>query len=113
VRYEHAKLLLEFARLQLAIALSRNPSAAMDVTEATLTGTPGYRKLRAWFAGLSPRKRDAGALYMREQMKGIRDVMALARKTGEKLSLADIEISTFDESTREPLPEPIQTGGEE
>lgn len=103
--YADQKLLLEYARLQLAIALSRNPSAALDVTDATVHRSAGYRKLRLWFKHLSPRAKAKARRWFNDNITGVREVMALAEKTGEPLSLADIVIDIRDAETGEALPD--------
>lgn len=96
---EQQKVLITWARLQLEIAVSRNPAAALDVTPATVTRSTGYRKLRAWFVHLSPRARDGAVRWMRSHIKGVRDVMAAAKASGEAMSLADVTIEVFDRET--------------
>lgn len=104
MNYADQKLLLEFARLQLAVAMSRNPKATADVTDATIARSVGHRKLRMWFRHLSARAKVKARKFLRDQIDGTRQVMALAAKTGEPLSLADIVFDFVDAETREPAP---------
>lgn len=103
MKLDEQRTLLEWARLQLAIAVSRNPTAAMTVTPATITRSNGYRKLRAWFVHLSPRARAQCMRMLRDQITGVRAVMAKAAETGEELSLADLVIEVRDPQTGEEL----------
>lgn len=105
MNYADQKLLLEYSRLQLAIAVSRNPTAAMDVTEATVNRSTGYRKLRLWFRHLSPRAKAKARLWFRQNIEGVRMIMAKAKETGEELSLADIVIDVRDAETGAALPD--------
>ena len=103
MRYEHAAVLLDFAKLNLEIAIAKNPIAAMDMSEANITRSVGYKRLRAFFVSLSPKKQAAFCADCKRQIDGIREVMRQAASTGEKLSIAEIEISTFDGETRTEL----------
>jgi hypothetical protein len=103
VRYEHVKALIEYAKLQRAIAVARAPTAAMDVSEANITRSDGYRKLRAFAASLNDEKRARFIRQLQAQTQGVRDVMKLAAQTGEKLSLADVTIEVFDKETHKPI----------
>lgn len=100
---EQQRVLLAWARLQLEIAVARNPAVAMDVKPETVTRSAGFRKLRAWFVGLSPRAKDGALRWMRSHIDGVREVMRLAAKTGEPLSMQDITIETFDHETKAPI----------
>lgn len=99
MRYAHGKVLLRFARLQLAIAISRNPTAAMNVTEKNIHRSVGYLKLRNFAAHLSPKKRQRFIDDLERQCDGIEQVIKQAKATGEELSLADIEIIVRDKDT--------------
>lgn len=100
---EQQQVLLAWARLQLEIAISRNPTAAMDVSAETITRSTGYRKLRAWFVRLSPRARGDAVRWMRSNTDGVRQVMAAAKASGEPLSMADVTIELIDAETRDPI----------
>lgn len=99
------KLLLEYARLQLAISVSRNPTAAIDVTAATVHRSTGYKRMRLWFRHLSPRAKAKARQWFRDNIEGVRKVMALAKESGEELSLADIVIDVVDAKTGAALPD--------
>ncbi len=108
MRYEHAKVLIEWAKLMGEISRSRASALglALDtVTDANITQTKGYRDLRAFHAHLPKRKLEAAIADMKRQMVGIRQVMAIAKQTGEPLELGDLEISTFT-ADGAPLPAP-------
>lgn len=118
MRYEQQKVLLAWARLQLQIAQARNPQLEVDVTDATITKSLGYRKLRQWFTTISPAARSRAIKWMSTHLDGVRDVIRKAKATGEELTLADIEIDYIDASTGEQLaplkidtnPEPLEGG---
>lgn len=85
--------MLEYARMNLEIAHSREPTAALDVTPETVHRSKGYKHLRSFFVRLSPGKRERFRRMLRAEITGVRDVMALAKRTGEPLQMGDI---TFD-----------------
>lgn len=104
VRYEDAKLLLEWSRLQLEIASAKQaPGHPVDVTPATVHKSKGYRMIRGFVASLSQGKRRTFLAQLRSQMDGVREVMKLAEATGEPMSMADIVIEVRDSETRAPL----------
>ncbi len=125
MRYEHAKLLLDFSRLQLRIALARRERgdvvhvSAEDlearkhildvpVTDATIVKSIGYRKLREFFVRLPKRKQDKLAIDWRRQITAIEAVVSQAKKTGEVFTYADVELTTTDAETGIPFPNPAQ-----
>ncbi len=107
----------------LAISISKasalGRAVEIDVTEATITRSKGYLELRAFYQRLAnqhapgfrarpaggSRKQKAMIADLERQMIGIRQVMALAKATGEPLQLGDLEISTFT-ADGAPLPAP-------
>lgn len=103
MNYDDSKLLLEYARLQLAITQAKAPGAKLDVTPETIRQSTGYKKLIAWFRHLSPRAKVKGRKFLTDQIVGVRDVLSTARKTGEDLTLADIEFEHVDAKTGEPI----------
>ncbi len=98
MRYEDQKLLRTYARLQLEISVSRNPTAAMEVTPETVTRSVGFKKLRAFFLSLSPRKRERYRHIMQGEIDGVRKIVEQAKATGEELSLADVEFLIRDDA---------------
>lgn len=110
MRYADQKLLLEYARLQLEIAKARGIDLGlvvtmdMDATERVIKSTVGYRKLRAWFLGMSNGKRLQASRNMRNTIDAYAAIMAKAKAAGETdLSLADIELTAKEATTGEPL----------
>lgn len=103
MRYEDVLILMEYAKLQRKIAISRNPTAAMDVSEENITASSGYRRLRVFTASLPAPKRARFLAQLKAQIGGVRDVMALAAKTGERLSIGEVEIEVYDAETRAPI----------
>lgn len=101
MKYEHQQTLLQFARLQLAIAQARHPDAQIDVRPDTVSRSMGYRRLREFFGRLDGRKRDAFVIDMRRQIAGIRELMQRAKASGEELTLADLVIELRDQRTGE------------
>ncbi len=111
MRYEDQGLLRDWSILQLRIAQAREPGAALDVSEKTIRKSLGYRKLVQWFKGQSPKGKARARMWMSQQLRGVRDLMAKAKATGETdFTLADIEISYLDANTREPLKQVPQMG---
>lgn len=109
MRYEDAKLLLEFAKLMLRIATAKaeqklvaNPD---ELTEETVQKSAGYQKLRFFFTHLSPQKRPAMRRYLRNQVDGINKLLAEAKRTGEPFTLADIVIDMRDAESGEAFPD--------
>jgi hypothetical protein len=114
VNYTDAKLLIEFATLQARItedhgALSIDPVALAGSPRVRLTQTKGYRDLRAFFDRLSPRAKEGFRRQLRMQIDGVRAVLKRCAETGEKPSLADLEISVTDAETG--LPADGRCGG--
>lgn len=99
------KLLLAFAKLMLRIAHAKNPTASLDVTEATVNRSAGYKRLRSFFLDLSPRKRDGFRRMMRNQIDGVKALIAEAERTGEKIDLGDIVIEWKDAETGDTVPD--------
>lgn len=97
MRLADTKTLLEYARLQLEITKARNPTAEINCSPKNVHRTIGYKKLRAFTAQLTPKKRAQFIKQLRGEIVGVREVMALAAKTGEPLSLADITIEVLDD----------------
>jgi len=99
VKISDAKLLLAYARLQLEIAASRLPAAQMaqELGSFPITKSVGFKKLRAFFVGLRPAKREQFRKVMRDQIQATRELMAQAKLTGE-LSLADITYVIRDDA---------------
>lgn len=108
MRLADMKLLQRYARLQFDIAVAKNPTAIMDLTYETVTKSVGYKKLRAWFMRMSPRKRDDARRWLAQQCEGIEKIKKLAAQTGEDATsiLADIEIKHLDDMGNEI--EPVQ-----
>lgn len=99
MRYEDSKLLLAWARLQREIAVSRNPTAEMDLSADLVQHSAGYRKLRAFVVGLSAPKRRRFLVSLQAQLDGVREVFAAAKASGEAMSLADLTITIRDKET--------------
>lgn len=106
MRYADNLLLLAYARLQLQIARAKNPMAQMDVLEAGIVHTVGYKKLRAWFTHLGKKKQGQARAWLKFQIDGVRQIVNEAKRTGEDFTLADVEIDVVEQTTREPLPAP-------
>lgn len=122
MRLEHARILLEFARLQLRIALARQARGDVvkgdepgkrnilvvdvPVTEDMITSSVGFKKLRQFFARLPSRKRDKLAADWRRQMDAVYALERAAKASGETFTLADIEIETIDRETGLQFPNP-------
>lgn len=101
-------MLLRFARLQLEIAAAKlGPLGTKDITAATVTKSTGYRNLRAFAAKLSTGKRSRFIEMLEGQIEGTREVLKLARATGEELSMADLEFLIRDEAGGEVTDDPV------
>lgn len=105
MRYADSKLLREYALLQLEITQARNPTAELDCSPMNVHRTVGYKKLRAFFMHLAPRKREQFRKQLRSEIDGVRQVVAMAKAKGEPLSMADITFVVKDEEGKalEPL----------
>lgn len=110
MRYEDQRLLLDFAKLMLRISIAKNPTAAMDMSEENVHRSEGYRKLRFFFMHLSPLKKPGMRRYLRNQVEGVRKLMAEAERTGEPFTLADIVIDLRDAASGEQFPEKPNVG---
>lgn len=105
MRIEDHKLLLEYARLQLGIAKAKDPMASMDVPAHLISRTVGFKKLRAWVMGYPKKYRDRPLKWIRSQLDAYAAIIAKAKAAGETgINLAEIDLSVFDEKTREPAP---------
>lgn len=105
MKYAEQKILLEYARLQLEIARSQNPTAdAMGLAPENVHRSVGYKRLRAFTLSLRPVKRRQWLRQIQDQIDGVRQVIALAKATGETLSMADIEIIVRDKETGQAVP---------
>lgn len=91
------KLLLEFARMQLRIATAKAaPVDRMAITERTVQSSAGYVALRRWWIGLSNHAKAKARTMFRSQIDGVAQVIELAKRTGEPVSLADLTIEIRD-----------------
>lgn len=97
--FADARLLRDFAQLMLEVAAARDPVARMGVS-VNLNATKGYRDLRAWFVGLSPRAREDARRLLRMQIQGAREVQRL---TGKVPDLGDLTIEIRDAETSVPV----------
>ncbi len=106
MRYADAILLGRYARLQLEIVVAKNPTAKIDLSKDTVRKSIGYRKLRAWFMRMSPRKRADARRWLKLQCEGVEQIKKLCIHTGEDPStvLADIEIVHRDDQGNEVEP---------
>lgn len=100
MNYAETKLLIKYAKLQLEIVTARNPTAAAMVSAAMVHRTTGYKLLRAFYTErLTERTRPRFREFMSSQIDGVRKVMALAEATGERISIGEVEFSSFDAET--------------
>lgn len=105
MRYGDQKLLLEFAKLMLRISAAKNPHAQVDITEDTVSRSGGYKRLRHFFMHISPPKRARMRRYLRQQVDGVKALMAKAEASGEEFTLADIEIDLRDAESGDKFPD--------
>ena len=103
MKYDDARLLLRYAKLQLEIAVAKNPTAEMNLDETLVHRSVGYKKLRAWFRRMSPRKRVEARYWLRQQCDGIDKMKKVAVGYGldPKAALAEIEIIHRDDKGNE------------
>jgi hypothetical protein len=98
VNYDDQQLLLKWARLMLDIAIAKCPADRMNMSHENITHSIGYRRLRAWFTHLSPRAKIGARRWMRAQIDGVRELLAKAKATGERIEMGEIVIETFDDT---------------
>lgn len=113
MKYAEQKILLEYARLQLEIAISRNPTAEMDMSAGNVHRSKGYKRLRAFTLNLRPIKRRQFLRQLEDQIVGVRQVIAQCKASGEQLSMADIEIIVRDVDSGQVVPDAPTFGGAE
>lgn len=110
MRYEDQQLLQEWAKLQFHIARAKCQLDALNMNEDRITHSVGYKKLREWFMGLSDRAKQGARRFMRTQIVGVRELLAKAKATGERIEYGDIVIETFDEAGEAVKPIALDTG---
>lgn len=96
MRYEDAKLLLRWARLQLEIAIAKCPADQMNMSPENITRSVGYQKLRAWYVQLSDRAKADARRWMTSQIDGVQRLLEQAKASGERIDMGDITIEVFD-----------------
>jgi hypothetical protein len=103
VRYEDQKLIRDYCKLGLAIAAAKNPNAKHDVSEAE-TLRRGYLMLKARMEQMGPKKKAQFRAMLQGEIRGVQQLMAKAKASGEEITLADIEVDVLDLETREVIP---------
>jgi hypothetical protein len=112
---EDRKLLMAWARLQLAIVIANAPPEIGRAvypllpgqpdygSEDRITKTTGYKKLRNWYLAQSERARARARKWMRHWIDGCAAALKQAEASGDFSGLNGIEISYIDTSGQ-PLP---------
>lgn len=104
MRFEDQQLLRAYCKLGLAIAAAKNPGTKHEVSEAD-TLKRGYLMLKARMEQLSPKKKAAFRAMLTNEIRGVQELMAKAKASGEPFTLADIEIDMFDAGTGQRVPD--------
>lgn len=98
---------------RIALERAQAVGGEMNLTEAQVTRSDGYKKLRAFYVRLSDRAKLAYRKHLRSQLTGIEQLIAKAKETGEAFSYGDIEIDIIDARTGSPVSAPNFNQGDE